>query len=130
MNAGDFEQATSLINEGFAIVEREGDEEDPAFARLLCAAGALATYADEVDAGAALYRRAHDIVRPLGGAATVTLFSALRGLALTDRLRGWDQRAAERYGEARALLDHLDLPDAEQLRQEIDDELRLLAPGG
>ena len=102
LEAGDLEQATSLINEGFAIVDREGDESDPTFARFLCAAGAVAMYVGEIDAGAALYRRAHDIARPLGSLATVTLFAALRGLALADGLRGWSGRAVERFSEARA----------------------------
>ena len=70
--AGDMEGAQRELSTAFDLIEAEGAEKDVCTAAVLLVAADLASYIEETEAAASLYRRAHDIclaLDNLGGVA-------------------------------------------------------------
>lgn len=126
MDVGRLDDASACVEEALAIVDREGGHQHLVFASVLCVAADLAMAAD-VESGASLFRRAHDVALASGEAGVLVATKALWGLADADVDRGWNDRAKERYEEALGLLRTLDHPDVERTRAAIEASLRELS---
>ena len=59
--AGDMEGAQRELATAFGLIEVEGAEQDVCAVAVLLVAADLASYIEEAEAAASLYRRAHDI---------------------------------------------------------------------
>jgi predicted HD phosphohydrolase len=119
-------EASEYISQAFALIEREGDERDLIVASVLCLAGDVAMAANEVEPGAALYNRASEVARACGPVGNDMLAKALRGLADADVVRGWTERAVQRYAESLVALERSNDPEANALRAEVEAALRSL----
>lgn len=123
LDAERFDEARACIKEAFAIVDADGDENHAAFARLLGVAADVALALD-IESALPLYTRLYQCGRANGH--RVFMANALRGISEVHlMLRSYDL-AYTGLGQALALLEGEDDPDATNVRQDIVDILECL----